>query len=62
MFFDQDIKTEMIIVLVYFRIKFYKKVQRGTGRQRSGKGAIIKIPTPKNRGGKKQIISQARIP
>ena len=40
------------------------KEKKGTSRQRSGKGTIRKkIPTPKNRGGKKnQTNNQVLIP
>ena len=34
MFLDQDIQIEMIIVLDYFRIKFYKKAQVGSDQEK----------------------------
>ena len=35
MFLDQDIQIEMIIVLDYFRVKFYKKVQVGSDQEKA---------------------------
>ena len=44
-------------------IKQKEPPQKGTSRQRSGKGAIRKkIPTPKTEVGKKQTSNQVLIP
>ena len=43
-------------------IKEYRALEKGTSRQRSGKGAIRKRHHSKNRGGKKVINNKVLLP